>query len=246
MPFVPPMSLWFDRLLAQLPTQCLVCRAWGGEPLCPSCASLAPAPAQRCGCCALPLEAAVAAHSQHCGACVAKPPPLAACAAAVSYAAPWNDCISLYKFHGQVGLGRHLARRMWREPRIARALAQCDAVVPMPLSRQRLQERGYNQALQLAKPLAAWAGRRLDTYSLLRLHERPPQRSLRRGERLTNVQGVFAVVPQRVAQIEGRHLVLVDDVMTSGASLHAAALALLQAGARSVGAVVFARTAEPN
>jgi predicted amidophosphoribosyltransferase len=98
---------------------------------------------------------------------------------------------------------------------------------------------GFNQALLLAQHLAP---RRTDARLLLRTRHTPAQSELKRAERLRNVQGVFAVEPLRAHELRDRRVVLVDDVMTSGASLHAASLALRQAGAAHITALVFART----
>ncbi len=111
----------------------------------------------------------------------------------------------------------------------------------MPLSVQRLRERGFNQALEIARRLAP---AKTDAHTLLRIRDTAPQRSLDRAGRLLNVRGAFAVEPSRAARVVGRHVLLVDDVMTSGASLHAAAAALRQAGAVRVSALVLARTDE--
>jgi ComF family protein len=127
----------------------------------------------------------------------------------------------------------------WVEP----ALEAADLLVPMPLSRQRLQTRGFNQALLLAQALEPAKTR---VQWLLRLRDAPPQSSLRRSARLHNVLGAFAIDPLRQADLEGKNVLLIDDVMTSGASLAAAALPLRQAGVRSVGALVFARAEVSN
>ncbi len=103
----------------------------------------------------------------------------------------------------------------------------------------RLAERGYNQAYELARRLAPG---RADARSLLRARETAPQTTLGREERLANVRGAFVVDPVRAAALRGAHVLLVDDVMTSGASLGAAAAALRRAGAARVTALVLART----
>jgi ComF family protein len=123
----------------------------------------------------------------------------------------------------------------WVEP----ALEQADRVLPMPLSSQRLAERGFNQALLLARALAP---RRIDADLLLRVKHTPTQTSLDRDARAANVKGAFAVQPMRAAELRDKRVVLVDDVMTSGASLFSAAATLRQAGVASVVAVVLART----
>ena len=127
----------------------------------------------------------------------------------------------------------------WAEP----ALENCDLVLPMPLAPLRLRERGFNQALVLARQLAP---EKTDATLLLRLRETPAQSNLTRAERLQNLAGAFAVEPMRVDELTGRRVVLVDDVMTSGASIFSAARVLLTAGAASVSAIVFARTDPPQ
>jgi ComF family protein len=243
----------FRQLLARpLPglllrqTHCLACEQASAALFCPSCAAQAPEPAARCQRCALPLPALVAPHSSVCGACRTHPPPLQACAAAVSYAKPWSEAISAFKFQAQPGLARHLARTMWQSASVQAQLQSAHVLVPMPLTRERMAQRGYNQALELAKHLARQAGKPLDRASLLRPHERAPQHGLTRVQRLSNVRGVFVLAPERVNHVAQKQLCLVDDVMTSGASLHAAAQCLLQAGAASVSAVVLARTPQPG
>jgi ComF family protein len=109
----------------------------------------------------------------------------------------------------------------------------------MPLSAQRLAERGFNQALLLAKALNP---HKTQALTLLKLRHTARQSSLKRSERLLNLAGALAVSPLRAASLRGQHVLLVDDVMTSGASLNTAAQVLKQAGVQSVKALVFART----
>lgn len=127
----------------------------------------------------------------------------------------------------------------WVEPLVDAA----DLLIPMPLARQRLRQRGFNQALELCHQLAS---AKTDARLLLRLRDTQPQTALSRAERQTNLRHAFAVDPLRVQAASGRHLVLVDDVMTSGASLHAAADALRLAGASRVSALVLARAEQPT
>ena len=138
-----------------------------------------------------------------------------------------------------------MARLMLQNSAVTRCLADLepeDWVLPLPLSAQRLQTRGFNQSWLLARNLAHHTVARPDAQLLLRIRDTRPQSQLLREERLTNVKGAFMVDPLRANQIVGRHVVLVDDVMTSGASLYAAARALNNAGAAQVSALVLART----
>ncbi len=173
-----------------------------------------------------------------CGACVRNPPPLDACVAAVHYAYPWAGLIVRFKFHAQPGWAAALAAVLRNTPWVEPALDRADLVLPMPLSLPRLQERGFNQALELARQLAP---DKANPNLLLRIRNTAPQSALSRAQRLGNVKHAFAVEPAYAAAINGRRVVLVDDVMTSGASVFAASAALRQAGAAHVTAMVLAR-----
>jgi ComF family protein len=228
----------FARLLQRLaepPGRCAVCGAWPAQPLCDGCRARFAGPRHRCERCALPLPAGV----RTCGACVREPPPLDACFAAVDYAFPWSGLVGRFKFQGEPGWAATLARCMGGVAGVDQELACADAVLPMPLAPARLAERGFNQAWLLARQLA---GPKSDAHLLLRLRETGSQAALDRAARQRNVEGAFGVEPLRANELKGRRVVLVDDVMTSGASLHAAARALRQAGAARVSAVVLART----
>ena len=233
----------FRELLARaslaLPGRCEVCRAWPAQPLCEPCVARFAQPVPRCATCALPVPAGVA----QCGACRLQRPPLDACLAAVAYGFPWSSCIVQFKFNGQPGWARAFGTLMRSTPWVEPALEACQRVLPMPLSAERLQERGFNQALLLARQLAP---DKTDATLLLRVRNTPAQHSLPRAERLRNVRGAFALEPARRSSVRGQRVVLVDDVMTSGASLYAAAGALREAGAAHITAVVLARTDDPG
>ena len=230
-----PFASWLDRL----PSQCAVCRNWPARRVCDACVARFAPPAERCRRCALPVVAGVT----QCGECLRQPPPLDACVAACAYAWPWPECIAQFKFRGDAGWAAPFATLMrsapWAEPELER----CDRVLPMPLAPLRLRERGFNQALELARRLAP---DKTDATLLLRTQETPAQRGLTRAERLRNLRGAFALEPLRAAAVRGRRIVLVDDVMTSGASLCAAAEVLRAAGATHIAAIVFARTDPPG
>ncbi|MDP2367030.1 ComF family protein [Rhodoferax sp.] len=234
------LSTLLARVLPALPSRCAVCHAWPTEPVCEACVSQFGQPVARCQTCALPVHGSVS----QCGACVLAPPPLDACIAAVSYDYPWTDLISHFKFHGQPGLARSLGRLMRSAPWVEPALEQADLVIPMPLSAPRLRERGFNQAVELAKQLAPTG--RIESRLLLRIKDTAPQLKLNRNERLTNLNNAFAVEPLKAPCLKAARVVLLDDVMTSGASLHAAARALRGAGAGHITGIVFARTNSPE
>lgn len=230
---------WLASLLSQLPSQCAVCHGWQGRPLCESCIQRFAQPQARCRTCALPL----AGGATQCGACLRHPAPLDACVCAVDYGYPWVDCIARFKYRQQPGWAAPLAELMHHAPWVAPTLERCALVLPMPLSAQRLRERGFNQALELARRLAP---DKTDAGLLLRIRNTAPQQALGAAERQRNVRGAFALDPQQAHRVRGLDTVLVDDVMTSGASLHAAAAVLRTAGAARVSAVVLARTPPPD
>ena len=183
-----------------------------------------------------------------CMTCSAPNWALDGCVAAVDYAFPWADLITRFKFEQSTGLAASFAQLMLATPWARPALDQADLLVPMPLSNARLKQRGFNQALELAKHLQTSHEQplRLEARLLLRVWDTPPQSSLSRSDRLKNVQHAFAVDKQRLAEVHQKRVVLVDDVMTSGASLNAAARALRAAGAEHVTGLVLARTPAPE
>ena len=229
---------WIEGLKAATPAQCAVCHGWPAQPVCEACVARFGQPQPRCLTCALPVPAGV----ERCGRCLHQPPPLDRCLAAVSYGYPWSGLIAQFKFQGQPGWAAPLATLMRSAPWVEPALDEAHLVLPMPLSTERLAERGFNQALELARALAP-AKVRSDL--LLRVRNTPSQAELGLAARLRNVGGAFAVEPLLAAQVRGQRIVLVDDVMTSGASLFAAAGALRQAGAAHITGLVLARTDEP-
>lgn len=252
------------RAASALPSQCAICRAWPAQSICSACLDTFAATQARCSRCALPLPpllplslpanqalpdapAATAAPSlaQHaprvCGACLrlGTTAALGTCLAAVDYAYPWSGLLTRFKFRGEPGLAAQLAALMRLIPHAQALIASCDLVLAVPLSRERLRERGFNQALLLALALAP---RKTDAHLLLRLRHTRPQSELPRSQRLQNLQGAFGLEPLRAPAVAGRHVLLVDDVMTTGTSLQTAAQTLRQAGARQVDALVLART----
>lgn len=229
-----------DGSLARLgrtlwPGRCLLCDAGGaaGHDLCVACAAGLPWARLACPRCALPLSS----QARACGACLRKAPVVDAAYAAFAYRAPVDRLLPRLKFHGDLAAGRLLAGAM------AVAFADVprpDALVPVPLARARLRQRGYDQALELARPLARALGVALVPGGLQRIRDTEAQSRLDALGRRRNVRGAFAPGPG--AGLPG-HVALVDDVMTTGATLQAAAVALRRAGVERVDAWVCARVA---
>ena len=232
-------------------SRCAVCKSWPAEPVCQPCRARFATPLLRCQHCAisLPLDMSLALRTDPgvCMDCIVDCPPLDHAFAAVAYAYPWSGLVGRYKFGEQPAWAPVFASLLLQTPGVLKSLAElhaADWIVPMPLSAQRLQTRGFNQAWNLASALTgqSHSPASADARLLLRVKDTRPQSQLKRVERLTNVKGAFLVDPLRSAEVSGRRVVLVDDVMTSGASLFTAAAALKQAGAAQVTAMVFART----
>lgn len=177
-------------------------------------------------------------HADICGACLRAPPPFERCHCIADYAFPWDGLIAAFKFHDQVELAAPLAARLVGA--LADAAAWPDLVVPVPLAPERLAERGYNQAWELARRVAASLGKPANPHALARLLDGPAQAALGRRERARNLRGAFVV--NAPATITGRRVALVDDVLTTGATAAEASRALRRAGASAVHLWVLART----
>ena len=224
-----------------LPSLCHICHRWPSlpfdAPLCEPCITTFAQPVPRCPTCALHLQ------RLPCANCQQHPSPLHQCLAAVSYDFPWSQCIAQFKFQADPGLARALAQLMRHTPWAEPALDAAHSVIPIPLSPARLRERGFNQALELARHLAP---RKTLATALQRQDLDAHQVGASREERLAQAAHAFWVNPAHVATLRGQQVVLVDDVMTTGATLYAAARALQAAGVARVTGLVLARTEAPH
>lgn len=230
------------RLAAQCwPPRCLVCDEAGDgrslRDLCPACEAALPWLETVCHQCALPLAAGEPASL--CGQCLRQPlRHLAAVHASFRYAAPVSQLLPRLKFHQCLASARLLAQLMQQGLRTRPLPLLPHALVPVPLHRQRLRQRGYDQALELARPLARALGIPLRDNLLRRIRATSAQSRLGRSERRRNLRHAFCV---REGASVPAHVTLFDDVMTTGATLEAAAQALHAAGACRVDAWVCAR-----
>ena len=174
-----------------------------------------------------------------CGRCLRRSPTFDATVAAFEYRFPIDRVVQRFKFAGDLALGR------WLGESLAHAVAledRPDLIVAAPLSRARLRERGFNQAVVLAGRVGARHARRVDPGAIEKVRDTSPQQGLARDERHANLRDAFRVR----RSLSGAYVAMVDDVMTTGATAEAMARALREAGAARVVAWVLARTPEPG
>lgn len=213
------------------PPPCLLCGGAGSDDgLCRGCLADLPWQSNACVRCALPL-----AHGHVCGACLRSPPVQDEVICLFDYAPPVDYMIQRLKFGGDLAFGRTLGRLM--AAGIARRAASLPlSIVPVPLHRGRLAARGFNQALELARPVARHLGVSIDAAGCRRAKATAEQSALGARARRVNVRGAFSV-----SRPPPPSLAIVDDVLTTGATAASLALALKRAGARRVVLWICAR-----
>lgn len=237
---------FIEKVLLRCAGQCAVCRAWSHQTICASCLALYARPQPRCWTCAAKLPPELMGRPRpQCGRCLHTPPPLDRTVAALDYRFPWDGLLQHFKYHQALELRESLLERLNTALNAAEVEAP-DWLLPVPLSDERLRERGYNQSHELAKALARRRGLRCEPEMLLRVRHNQRQAGLKLEDRAANVRSVFAVEPLRAHKLRGSNVALLDDVMTSGATLYELASVLLKAGVMSVQAWVISRTPEPG
>jgi ComF family protein len=235
-------SSWPRLAHAALPNLCALCGNLSQSTLCRGCdEAYANETRLRCTVCAVPLSRSRRdlRAGYRCADCVATPPPFEATLALADYRAPLDTLAVGLKFRARLMLADEFAQRLARlADDMLDASHWPDVIAPVPLAAKRLVERGYNQAWQIAKPLGRALRVRSDATLLARVIETAPQSRLDLDARRQNVGRAFRVN----APVHGLHVAVVDDVMTTGATLEALAHALKAAGARRVTNFVALRT----
>jgi ComF family protein len=236
-------SAWPHVLQAALPNLCALCGNLSHNILCTGCDDAYWNEGRlRCTVCAVPLSGTRwASQVQYrCADCIGEPPPFEATFALADYRRPLDALALGLKFRARLMLAREFAQRLARlaQDSWVNACDQPDVLAPVPLANKRLTERGYNQAWQIARPLARALNVRSDATLLQRVIHTAPQSRLDLDARRLNVGRAFRVVKP----VQGLHVGIVDDVMTTGATLEALARTLKAAGARRVTNFVALRT----
>jgi len=218
------------RLAQQaLPWSCLLCGAGAPDArVCARCdATLQRLPAAHCARCALPLTSGTV-----CGACLDDPPEYDSVSAPYTYAFPVDALIHAFKYGGTLSIAPVLAAKL------GSAAPPVDILIPMPLATGRLRERGFNQAQELARLAGCRLGMRVFAHACRKVADTAPQAALPWKERARNVRGAFVCD----ADLTGLSVAVVDDVITTGATLNELARNLKRAGAVQVSGWAVART----
>lgn len=181
-------------------------------------------------------------NHQHCGDCLSKKPNFDCTIAVCDYAAPADQLILAYKFGHRLAIGNLLSDMLCDAILKEHTQSLCDLLCPVPLGRERLKDRGFNQSLEMAKPLSRHLGVLLYPQLLCRNRETAQQSSLHPDERINNVRNAFTIDSNTIELIQGKHIGIVDDVMTTGTTLNEIAGLLKRFGAAKVSNYVFART----
>jgi len=227
---------WWQHLqFALLPARCLLCRQSADQrrDLCVRCAEGLMHNFTCCARCALPMQR----NEKLCGLCIKKEPPFATVWAPFQYVYPLDHLITRFKFQQDLAAGRVLSE-LWLEAYDKAQPARPELLIPVPLHNNRLRERGYNQSLELVRAFAKRLHIDLELSSLRRIRATSSQSSLNAKERRRNVRGAFAIVQNTNLPA---HVALVDDVMTTGATVREAARVLRNAGVERVDVWVLAR-----
>lgn len=219
-----------------------MCAAWQAQTCCAACLALWRPTRLRCLRCAIDLPDG--SQTEVCARCEDHSPEFDRAVAALDYVPPWTSLMADLKFHEASDLARPLASML--NDAVARRPHRVDLVLPVPLSLPRLRERGYNQAWLIAREVARLRGLPARHDVLHRTRDTTRLMALSTEERQAQIRDAFEVLPGQAAAVRGRHIALVDDVMTTGATLDALSHTLREHGARSVSAWVVARTPAPR
>ncbi|WP_218574606.1 ComF family protein [Reyranella sp. CPCC 100927] len=229
-----------------LPPQCMSCSAAVDAPgaLCAACWSkIAFIAAPVCACCGLPFEVDAGPETL-CGACLAKRPRYRRARAAFRYDAESRRLVLMFKHADRLDPAPTFGR--WLALAGAGLLADADVIAPIPLHRWRLLWRRYNQSAELARAVGRHSGKAVVPDLVVRHRRTPSQADLNARERRLNVAGAFSVNPRHRAAVRDKTVLLIDDVLTTGATVEACARTLLRAGAAAVDVLTLARVVRPQ
>jgi ComF family protein len=224
-----------------LPPACLLCGqllppGFDPQEFCTECqASMPPLGRSHCSCCSQPFPAS---SSQHlCATCLQRPPAFSVVHAACSYQERVKDAIHQLKYRNQVNLAEPLGKLLGKSLEAAELGFEPDCIIPVPLHPGRLKKRGYNQALEISRPLARKMQVPINNKLLQRTLKTPPQQGLTAAERRSNLRNAFIVT----AATSARNILLVDDVMTTGETVRECCRVLMKNNIAEVQVAVIGR-----
>lgn len=232
---------WQNTIAALIPCPCALCRADSREVICEACRlGYFTQTLPRCSQCALPLPPH--ASTSRCGDCLSNPPAFSQTITVCDYAAPQDQLVLALKFGHDLALAPWFASMLRESILQQREFELPQLLCAVPLGRRRLAERGFNQAQEIARPLSKQLGIPLGLHVLQRSRDTAMQSSLPNAARAANVKQAFCLAADMTDKIRGMHIGVVDDVMTTGMTMHEIATMLKRFGAAKVSAYVFART----
>ncbi len=242
------LRYWFNFFINGFnwlfPAQCAVCGGGvpGGAGICVDCHAQIPVAEEACPRCGAPGRSGGEASARVCGACQTQPPCFDEVIAGSLYRQPVSQLIQAFKFGGKLHLAPILATLLRRQIKLEGAMP--DVIAPVPLHASRMRHRGYNQSAELTRYLARYLSKDLSVTCRMRLLKRIrptlPQTKLAGKQRRKNVKNAFSLNES----VKGKHVAVVDDVMTTGSTVNEIARVLKQAGASKVSVWVVARSAK--
>jgi ComF family protein len=234
----PMMKQLLSALPLALPSSCALCGAEHRSALCEGCRSqFFLTRKTRCTCCGIPLPGATG--EARCGDCLKHPPAFDATVVATDYLPPVDRLVLALKFGSRLEVAPMFAQMLHPA---TKGTVLPHLLTAVPLGPQRLVQRGYNQALEIAKPLSRHMRVKLEPHLVARHKETYAQATLHPDERQRNIRNAFVVPAPAMSRVRGRHIGVVDDVMTTGETLNELAATLKRFGAVRVTNIVFART----
>jgi ComF family protein len=225
------------------PPMCHLCKEFlfeaDGVRLCPECLGKAPPlTSPLCSCCGHPFSGADSADHL-CGHCLTDPPPFSAARSALLYESSTKELIHRFKYGNKVMLRRPLGLLAASHLDPFAGTFKADLIIPVPLHKKRLRERGFNQAILLGEIFSKRWGVALSRNNLRRIKWTEPQVNLGAAERAANVRGAFAIFSDK--EVLGKRIFLVDDVYTTGSTAKECSRILMKAGAAEVAVLTVAR-----
>ena len=234
-----PVYIWLKNKQS-----CLLCGEASDDatPICTACETDLPWLGDQCQSCALPLPGS----GLSCPQCSIHPPAFSEVLVPWLYAFPVDSLVLRFKHQSKWPMGRLLAQMLGQflQHRFDEGLPRPDCLLPVPLAKKRLRQRGYNQAAMLAHWLGTSLNLPVNEQLLKRTKETPAQQGLNAKARKRNLRGAFTLL--NAEQVQGRHVALIDDVLTTASTADAISRLLIEAGARRVDVYCLARTAKPG